>query len=801
MSISTVSVGAKSRLAKLLASENITVEHREVETAYFDVKHRILCLPMWKEMSEDVYDMLLVHETGHALHTPMDAWERAVMDHANPSKFKGFINVCEDARVDKRQKRKYPGARRSYASAFKVLREADFFRLGDRDPNSMGLVDRINLFHKGFSDVIVFSDEEKLFVEAVAAAESFKDAVAAAEAIYEYMASDEAETDTHYEPGDAEAGESDEDGESGESGESKAPSGENDDSPSSSTDGDGAGDSDEEGADSSGSGEDDESSSDSSSESESEGDEGESSDSSDSPEGASSSNGPGVGEGDGPTCETDEAQSESERELVADTSRGDNRPPIYTSFPRDEAWNLDNLIISPDYIYGEVARHMSDYRGSGHEAAYDATVKHIAKVHDEFVSKNKPIVAYLAKEFEMRKAASARLGARTTRSGSLDTNRLHRHKWDDDVFKRAVELPKGKNHGMVMYVDWSGSMSMSINAVIDQVKVMAMFCKRIGIPFDVYAFSDAACGAPMFTNAEGESIDRPIIDREKLERGDYVVNEGRRRRQFSLLHLLSSSVRNSKFNEHLRGLTALQTMMGYDVPIASPRWLGLCGTPLSQAIMSATPVVNRFRKANGCEIVHTIFLTDGEGYCPSAVYDPSENSGERRHYGYGHETIVRDHASKREWSLNADFRDAAAAFDRAAIEYFKVRTGSTLSNMFLTPDKRSFNNDIAAAVRDTDHPLWEMLKENFNAAAVNTAIREEWKLCKSDGGVVYYPKVGWSSYFLLPVNTMDATANTVLDDSLTGARKGTIKKAFSKASSGKVKNRVILRKFIEMVAV
>ena len=797
MSISTVSVGAKSRLAKLLASENITVEHREVETAYFDVKHRILCLPMWKEMSEDVYDMLLVHETGHALHTPMDAWESAVMDHPNPSKFKGFINVCEDARVDKRQKRKYPGARRSYASAFKVLREADFFRLGDRDPNSMGLIDRINLFHKGFSDVIVFSDEEMPFVEAVAAAESFEDALAVAEAIYEYMASDEAETDTHYEPGEAEAGES------GEDGESKAPSGQNDDSPNADTDGESASGDSDSGDDSSASGESDESDGDSGDEAESAGSDKDSPESSDSPEGAPGApeGASSAGENVGPTCETDEAQHESEREMVADTRLGDNQPPIYTSFPRDEAWNLDNLIISPDYIYGQMAEHMSDWR-VGHSAAYESSVKYIAKSHDEFVSKNKPIVAYLAKEFEMRKAASARLGARTTRSGSLDTNRLHRHKWDDDVFKRAVELPKGKSHGMVMYVDWSGSMSQSINAVIDQVKVMAMFCKRVGIPFDVYAFSDAAYGAPMFKDAEGNSIAKPIIDREKLERGDYVVSENGRRRQFYLLHLLSSSVRNSKFNEHLRGLTALQASMNYQIAITPPRWLSLCGTPLSQAIMSATPVVNRFRKVNGCEIVHTIFLTDGEGYCPSVVYDPSEDGGEKRTYGgWGRRFIVRDNMSKREWELSSEDRDAAAAFDSAAIEYFKVRTGSTLSNMFLTPNKRSFNNDICAAVRDTDHPIWEMLQEPYNAGNVNAAIQEEWKLCKSDGGVVYYPEFGWSSYFLLPVDTMDATANTVLDDSLTGARKGTIKKAFAKVSSGKVKNRVILRKFIEMVAV
>ena len=50
----------KSNLAKLLATENISVQHKKVDTAYFDVKNRILCLPIWKEeMPDDVYDLLV----------------------------------------------------------------------------------------------------------------------------------------------------------------------------------------------------------------------------------------------------------------------------------------------------------------------------------------------------------------------------------------------------------------------------------------------------------------------------------------------------------------------------------------------------------------------------------------------------------------------------------------------------------------------------------------------------------------------------------------------------------------------
>ena len=78
---STVFTPAKDQLAKLLATENITVEHRQVPTAMFDVASRTLILPIWEDMSNELYDMLVVHEVGHALFTP--AGEVELIDALN----------------------------------------------------------------------------------------------------------------------------------------------------------------------------------------------------------------------------------------------------------------------------------------------------------------------------------------------------------------------------------------------------------------------------------------------------------------------------------------------------------------------------------------------------------------------------------------------------------------------------------------------------------------------------------------------------------------------------------------------
>ena len=50
----------KSQLAKLLATEDIIVEHKQVPTAQFNVQTRVLVLPLWEKASSSVY-LSLIH--------------------------------------------------------------------------------------------------------------------------------------------------------------------------------------------------------------------------------------------------------------------------------------------------------------------------------------------------------------------------------------------------------------------------------------------------------------------------------------------------------------------------------------------------------------------------------------------------------------------------------------------------------------------------------------------------------------------------------------------------------------------
>ena len=122
----------KGMLAKCLAMENIIIEHKKVDTACFNVHTRCLTLPLWEKASDNVYNMLVLHEISHSLFTPNIDWTE---NHKIPQQ---FINVCEDVRVEKLDighkefldyiYKKYLDQNKNVLEEFKESREGDFFK-------------------------------------------------------------------------------------------------------------------------------------------------------------------------------------------------------------------------------------------------------------------------------------------------------------------------------------------------------------------------------------------------------------------------------------------------------------------------------------------------------------------------------------------------------------------------------------------------------------------------------------------------------------------------------------------------
>ena len=107
----------KSTLVKLLAEEDVSVSYQKVSTASFNIETREVTLPIWKDKSEGVMDMMSLHEVGHALYTPMDLMEKGKEKEVAHS----FLNVLEDVRIEKMIQDKYLGSKKVFKKAYKEL--------------------------------------------------------------------------------------------------------------------------------------------------------------------------------------------------------------------------------------------------------------------------------------------------------------------------------------------------------------------------------------------------------------------------------------------------------------------------------------------------------------------------------------------------------------------------------------------------------------------------------------------------------------------------------------------------------
>ena len=175
-----------SLLAKLLAEEDIHVVHRQQPTAMFDVLNRELSLPIWKDMSKNIQDLMTLHEVGHALWTPLEMMEQVKKEKIEFS----FVNVLEDVRIEKLVQKKYPGSVRVFNKGYKELIAQNFFETVGKDIAKYNLIDRINLHFKHHIDV-PFSDKEKVWVQKANQTKTPQDVIDLAKELYEYVSENE----------------------------------------------------------------------------------------------------------------------------------------------------------------------------------------------------------------------------------------------------------------------------------------------------------------------------------------------------------------------------------------------------------------------------------------------------------------------------------------------------------------------------------------------------------------------------------------------------------------------------------
>ena len=166
--------------------------------------------------------------------------------------------------------------------------------------------------------------------------------------------------------------------------------------------------------------------------------------------------------------------------------------------------------------------------------------------YKEFKKDAQKEVNYLVKEFECKKAASAYARASTSRTGVLDTRNLHTYKFNEDLFKKITVLPDGKNHGLIFILDWSGSMSRVIQDTLKQLYNLIWFCRKVNIPFEVYAFTYEWFRAENVMDYSLDVNERREARKEKGSHCERKENEFHLEKEFNLMNFFTSNVISQK---------------------------------------------------------------------------------------------------------------------------------------------------------------------------------------------------------------------------------------------------------------
>ena len=671
---------------------------------------------------------------------------------------KSFVNVIEDARIEKMVQSRYAGSRKIFRLGYAQLIAQNFFKTQGKDVNKLNLIDRINLYFKKTPD-IQFTPEEQVWVNRVAACKTEDDVLNTAEELYKWM-QENPESQEQEQPESQDESMIDYSDEWEEIDQDMESSDESESSDEETEVTEGAEDESEDG-------EETEASSTEESDEDEDGEE---------TEEQETVNSKGAGADTPMTATTDDASSESAKQMLDEES-----PELgYYQVPKA---NLKNIIVR----YDEIMKELDQYWSTSYPRDYEKSKVFYGNDITKLKLESKKTISYMVKEFEMKKAAEQYARASTSKTGKLDLSKVHTYKYNDDLFAKVTTLPGATNHGMVIFLDWSGSMYSNLEGTVKQLYNLLWFCQRVKIPFEVYAFSDH------YRRADYESGSKEYYQKPRVN--DLAI-EG-----LHLLNFFSSNMSTNEFNEAMvkfhtlvGTVTHRQSYYCKDRPfLSSPRNFDLYGTPLDTAILVAMDVLPKFKSETGVQKVNTIFLTDGESQAidwyidiPTDEYDDREyrhNRLERRN-----DMIVTDpvtgkklrHKSYRNYYNYDDYSQKRTAF---FLSLLKQRV----------PDMNVVGFFIAGSGRNGTVTK-RTLRDKFGADCDLQKIRKELK----KNNVAVCKSAGYDEYYILPSMDIDLEDKGIEVE--VGASKSALKSAFKKNATSKTLNRPLLNKFIGMVA-
>ena len=712
--------------------------------------------------------MLIMHEVGHAIYTPNAKWISAVENHTRG--FKSFINITEDGRIERKMKGKFPGAKRTFYEGYKQIAQRDFFEaIKNKTPmKQIAFIDRLNMYFKigNFVKIPFFGPEERAFVGRAEETDTFEDALFLAEDIWAWaLAKNESKkTPTVKEALDAlktMKAEADGEGDAAEAEESEEEEAE------------------EEAEEAAKEPEEkhslpmmDEFASirekDESEEDENEKD-------------PDAENGVNGGE--------KEEESEVEDELAADESE---------EFDKNQADKLvDRTAVGFSYFefgvvdkYKEIIEPFKDILEQLNPNLADQSLK----LFDDFVRNSNPTINFMAKEFEVRKAADQYTRAKTAKSGTIDPTKMHTYQYSEDIFKRLSILPGNKNHGMIMLVDFSGSMTENMFGTVIQLMNLVMFCRKVGIPHRVYAFQDSWGGLKSAerrtdkVTAARDAYEQRHDDKGQLLSTEITVTSG-----LVLLELFSEKMKLMDYRNMSRHLLdwgrskapnygkSYNPFSNYGHYANNVFQLG--GTPMNDALMVMRKVCSDFRRETNTQIINLITLTDGDSGLAGGC-------SRWENVAYGAQVVYRDKLTK-----------------------FEKNTGKVMDShketAFLMDLIRNDHNVHCVSFRiESNKKLLERTIQNARIDSKLPVMREDLKtavtLNKVEGYTAFPGYHGYNDYYLIPGgNDLLVQGDEIFEKPTNKDGKLSVAKTvqtLAKANIRKSTSRVLLTRFIRLIA-
>ena len=741
--VNKVNIESKSQLAKLFATENLSVEHNNVKTASFDLENRIVTLPIFKKPQGDVYDMLTAHECSHALHTPLKAWSKL-----EDPKYRAYVNVIEDTRIDKLIQKKYPGIVRNYINAFDVLMKQNFFGLKDKNVNTdLMLIDKINMYYKSSKKLnIKFSKEEQVWVDKIDNIKTFTDVLKIAKELYGWQ---EKQLDQLSKLPDfdnhplAKNYKLDKNGKSTIKVTVQTESDSNKDG----------------------------------------------SKPEDKKDGTTSTVGNPNGFGgqdvkvdQGLTCITDQNFEASKDQLLDKTKnyRYATLPePIFkNAFVTNEQFLKDMKANNHQYFTDKM-------NTPENKNEYIKFYNWIKQDCLKFKKDSSKTVMYLVKEFEMKKAATAYKRATVDKTGVIDPLKLKNYKFSDDIFKRLTILPNSKNHGMIILLDWSGSMCDIITKTVHQLCNLVWFCQKINIPFEVYLFKDLS------------DSNKDKIETFKKKNGDMFPDKA------ILVNVASHKLKKTVLHESLQYLYQMafyfnrsytysidSKFEGYVIPISQE--YHLTSTPLNEALVMCNKLIPLFQSKYKVEKLSFITLTDGEANSEMAEYNfDNSRPYNKQLRGYRAQTIIKDGNKRYTTTITETDRIANSRMSLTAslLKMIKEKYNVTTIGFYLSKrvNKNSFEQFIPASIYKNGqyqgiNPNFEKYRKQF--------LRDK---------VIEISRAGYDSYYVVNAKDMNVE-NYTLSNIAADESTSNIKKMFSKSMKNRIYSRVLLNKCIEKIA-